>query len=510
MKSVLKTRRLGFEGLEKRELLAGGSLPVPPPAPVAMPSVTVKNLAVPVVDILPGATDVSVSKFALKSNSGREYARLEEVLVIPAWGSEQLSGNMQRFTLRADLNGKPKDGYETVLATAYADYQTDTVDFMVYKPVWIRGSKPVQFQITGSVSAWPWSNSADAEIGVEVAQVFFRNLRNEPVPDERVVYAGVDPTLHTLETKTFSVYQQPLDSSSSVLAGQKDVELIEFSSYWSDGVAPDSVTFVAGQGDLSNAQNYSLWVDINWDGALDYCVQASVMPKNGKVVFSFDSNPSQGLYEVHADIADVLAADPRIQLVFNKDGSGITAKDTETGNALRGVIVNGNGAGQIRLSQYPQFSPVYDILPQSPLVSISLSGSSPMDQTVVQGPVSVTLLTLKVVSAYADAQLSGIGFKLTPVGDGVPLPMPNFEKISVFADGVDLTSMASIIVREDQIDVEFLPGLVIPGNTFKTITLKGVVSNECSFRASVSGAWSSDITTRWGNCNAVGNKITVE
>ena len=349
MRKVLKTRRMGFEALEDRQMLAGGVL------------AQVVNQPVPVLDILPGGQNKVLAELKI-STIGRQYARLTEVLAVPATNSEPLAWNTQTFVLRADLNGKTKDGCEAIIAKARADYETDLVDFNVSRAVWVRPKAVLKVQIVASFNGYYLSGDT---IGVEAAEVSFRDLRNNPIPDERVAYRGVDPTLHTMENKMFSISQSMMDSAGTVLVGQEDVKLVQFNSWWSEAVAPGSVTFVAGQGNLANATNYSLLADYNWDGTWDSRIESAVVSSDGRLTFSFakeDASHNSALYEVHADIADALPTDPRIQLVFTKDGSGLTATNMETNKLLRGVQFNGTGEGQIRLWQSPQYSTAYAIV----------------------------------------------------------------------------------------------------------------------------------------------------
>ena len=333
---------LVLETLEDRFLLSGTT--TPRIAPVPLPTVQVTNLAMKVGDFLPGAVNKPVAEFSAKT-IGRTYARLNEMLFIPAYGSEQLSQNVWQFLLKADLNGRSHDGCEATIGYGYSDWQTDVVDINLYRQVWIRPLYPLRLELTANFSRYM---SGDT-IGVELAQAVFSDLRGQPVPDYQVQYRGVEPVLHKMEFRMLSVSQQPTgNSSTAVSAGQKDVDLLEFYA-WSNVEFSASVAFVATEGSLQNAENYRI-VRKSFDGTPDYVVQGTLI--DNKLVFDFGGSTWQGgSWKLLADIksADQLPADPRLKLSFLSDSSGISATDLETGGLLRGFSLNGVGEGQIQL-----------------------------------------------------------------------------------------------------------------------------------------------------------------
>lgn len=507
-RSLLTSRKLRLETLETRQMLAGGAGRLPPPTP--LPHMVALTQPVAVADVLPGQTFViGKEKFF---SATRTKGMLAEINSLPPDGSDRLASNINRVEVWANLkggtkkDGPRKDGYEEMIGTGYPNWETDCVSITVNRPLWVsQTGVSVEYVAT----AGNWLDGDTIGMGTEYA--VFCDLKGNYVDDGFTTYKGVDPTLHTLNSSCLYLSQQYMDQVGSAVAGQHNVDLLNYYQSWNENVLPGNVTFVASQGDMANIQSFSLWVDTNWDGVSEDCLRAGVTPTNGKLVFNLAGTnaPNGALYKVQGEVADILAEDPRIRMAFDAGGTGITAIDAETGLPLKGFMLNGVGAGQVQLWAEKDMAALYRFVAEAPKIDISLSVSSPIDSTVSLGE-SFTLLAIRIATSNTDALLSGVGFKLTPLGDGTPLPMPNFEKISVFADGVDLTSMISVTIYKDQIQVDFSSGLVIPGNTFKTLTLKGVVSNECSFRTSVSGAWSSDITTKWGNCNAVGNKVTVE
>ena len=340
-------RPLRMEWLENREMLAGGGISVEllPPVPVELSTTFFKvvNQKVPAQDILPGARDVVLAELKL-SAVGRNFGRLTEALAIPAMGSASLNQSAYNYTLRADLNDNPNDGCEAIISYASADWQTDLLTFNVTKPVWVRNA-PITIQVVaGNVSTWL---SGD-KLGVEVAEVSFRDLRNRVVPPENVKYLGVSPVLHNLEKEIVYVNQQYDPGMTAAYAGQKEVPLLTFYA-WGNGASLTDVDFVASQGDLNNVSDFSLWAN-DWRGS-PWVVQDNVVPKDGKVSFDLGEGFVSGAqYQVKGDIATTLVgADPMMKMSFPKNGEGLAGIEIESGIPLRGVAVNGSGAGQIQV-----------------------------------------------------------------------------------------------------------------------------------------------------------------
>jgi len=348
VKSNKRNRRQGrrllrVESLERREMLAGGPIPDPvPPVPVVFPDIVVENVAVPRLDILPGAINQVVAEWNV-SMAGRNFGRLgNEFLVVPAMGSGRLAWTANIFSLRADLNADSADGCETTLATAQVDYETDLLDFNLYQQPWIR-QQPLRVQlVVDRFSTWMSSD----KFGVELAEIDnFRDLRNRLIPAENVNYTGVAPVLHHLEKETVQVSQQYDAGATVAYAGQTEVPMLTFYA-WGNGGALTDLEVVASKGDMGNVSESSLWAR-DWRGTR--LIEEGVVPQNGKLSFNLAANFVNGAeYQVRATIATALTPDSYLMLGFPYDGAGLKGIQIESGRPLRGVAVNG-GAGQIQL-----------------------------------------------------------------------------------------------------------------------------------------------------------------
>ena len=256
MKRVLKlqTRRVRFEALEHRQMLAGGGyVPVlpPPPAPVVHMSVTTQ--VVSVADVLPG-TQFVLGKDTFTVTAGKNgrvnKGQLFGIDLLPADGSDDPTNlaNVQVWANAKGGNAKDgllHDGYETLLGTGWPDWSSNSLDIST-KGIWVSGAGlKVEYIATAN------SYMDGDTIGANTELVTFRDLRGNFVDDGNVVYKGVDPTLHTLESQRLQISQQSGDKYGSALTGQRGVSLFQFGDWWT-GTVSQTVTFTASQGSLDN------------------------------------------------------------------------------------------------------------------------------------------------------------------------------------------------------------------------------------------------------------------
>jgi hypothetical protein len=383
----LQNRALRMEQLEDILTLAG--VPIPVPVQIASPSLKVNTLPTPPAIIVPGQSDVPLARFDISAN-GHSYGRLDELMLVPAGGSEMLAQNITGLHLWADVNGKKgdgprNDGYEVNLGYAQASWQTDVVDFTgMYRPEWAGPSSVLHLEVTADFSGY-LSGSA---IGVDVAWVGLRDLRDQPVPDTNVAYAGASPTLQKMLSATMQASQQQQPQAASVLPGDQ-INPMQF-YLWNNNASPTGVTLVASQGSLLEASGYKMTQDWNYDGVPDVTVQGVVTIKtdgsNGKLYFDFGKTGAMGgTFDVYATAGKVVGKDPFFKLDFPADGSGLTGTDLNTGKPLQGVAVNGSGPGQVRLYANQLWSTVYTIVSPPAEVVVKEIAAPPMIATANPG-----------------------------------------------------------------------------------------------------------------------------
>ncbi len=156
---------------------------------------------------------------------------------------------------------------------------------------------------------------------------------------------------HNIENAArLDVAVKSIGTSDSAVSNQKNINLFRFearSNAHGQGYTMLSASkFIAQQGSLLNAQNYSLWVDTNADGNVDTILQKGVAAMSNLV--NFDNLSGGGyivpantsvIFEVHADIAASLVNNT-LQLGFALGGADYITIDTEV-KELKRVSTNG-------------------------------------------------------------------------------------------------------------------------------------------------------------------------
>lgn len=317
MLKSLKTRRLGMESLERRELLA--------------PLFTVANDRVPSLRILPGGENELLSRETIRATAS--VGILEELNFAVVSGN---ANDLRSVSLMAD--GK-------VIATSYG-YFGDLLKMNLNIPMTV-GAIPRNVQFVASFSTYMQGD----KFAVQLVGAEFSDLNGQAVPDGNVKYSGVKPVVHTLVNNAVFFSQNWQPEVATAFAGQKNIPVFSFQAWTAFGDKPtvvQNMEFVASQGNLKNGINYSLWQN-KWTsgGNVQICLQSGVRPFNGKVVFGHDFVLDNGYqFEIHCDGANTLANDPSLSLAF---GHGFKAKELKTNKQLHGVVENG-GEGQIRIS----------------------------------------------------------------------------------------------------------------------------------------------------------------
>lgn len=402
VKNRAKVRSLRFESLEDRQLLAGGGVTTEAlleqiaalqaqlvvaggggGIPVQQsPMFRVTNDRVPLLTILPGATNKVVAQISI-TTIGRQFGRIDELFVLAAPGSEPISSTANHMSVYLDANNNMSDGYEKLVGMGSADWESDVARLHIWTPIWARQNQTVKFQIKADFN----TSLSGSKFGVETAMASFYDLKNQLVNDSRVLYNGIRPVLHNLETSTLSAYQQTMIPYQSVTAGQDGVKLLEFDA-WGNNTRPTSFSVVASHGGLGNADDYQLNFDQNYDGTPEQTYPGTVSEAGDRVTFQILSStlppqpaakaggPSSwgGRYWVSADMADSIAGDPHIQLAI--PANGVTGINATTGRTLKGVIFNGEGEGQVQIWAQPVQATLFTIVSPEPTVTVKEIESS--------------------------------------------------------------------------------------------------------------------------------------
>lgn len=154
------------------------------------------------------------------------------------------------------------------------------------------------------------------------------------------------------EPFSFNVVEKSIRSADSTVSNDQNITLLRFETLGDENVAVDmtNISFAAKKGSLLNADNYSIWVDTNFDGVVDVVAEDGVVAKNGTVSFfgqnvSFIHQPQYTtIFEVRADVAQSLTSD-ELQLGFATNESGyISLENRDTGEIYDNVSTDGSCA----------------------------------------------------------------------------------------------------------------------------------------------------------------------
>lgn len=421
--------RLGVEPLEQRRLLAVDVLGTPmstfvgpfasnvdgqltPPGAYTAsatagqsPAAQIVNYGIGINPVHPGATDVLLSDLLGWSPTG-SYAELDALIVVPAEGSIPFDGNVDHLSLWGDLDGRPDNGYETLLSTAEPQGDVAILERFSRSVFVGRGHYPA-FQIRADVT-----DSLDGDyLGVQVATAEFSDLRGKPFADHRISHVGT-PTLLPIEiiSGELTIIERMQGATDVAVANQKNVPLVRFEAIASGAdVLVTDVSFVAEEGNLQSANNYSLWVDTNSDGNVDTVLQHGVSASQGRVTFSSLANggyviPSSAFptsFEVHADIASSPPSNI-LQLNFAATDA-VMAELTANGNSL--------DVDDIHLDSSAE-STVYTLVASGDLY-VQQSSTPIRSQDLLGGTLADTVLRLTLHAEYEPVDVTRLSFSLS-------------------------------------------------------------------------------------------------
>jgi uncharacterized repeat protein (TIGR01451 family) len=165
-------------------------------------------------------------------------------------------------------------------------------------------------------------------------------------------------------TARLSVAVQGAATDGAMVKNQKNVSLMRFVILGdpTSDTGLKTVRFVAAAGSLSNAQNYTLYADMDYNGTPETGIKRGVAPVNNTVSFNVEQMIAKSktmVFEVHADVVASPTSDA-LQMAFDTSTSDyITAfgATSGAGGALNRVSTNGvcpaGGSCQIFVAAVP-------------------------------------------------------------------------------------------------------------------------------------------------------------
>lgn len=399
-----RATRLGVDPLEQRMLLSVSPTLAPALVASQLPAVAVSTLRVDnSAPIAANAHDVVLAEMFALPLFG--HGIVDTIDVSSAPGSDmQLHDATTQLMLRGDLNNNPRDGFEAFLG--YAQYRgSDLATFHLSQPVFVGLGYTAKLQVTANMDDFLTGDRFGIQTDVSFVNVFGRRQNNVIEVGKPTIFDVVPAELGTL----FITERQQATSDVAV-ANQKNVPLVRFEANASgaDILATD-FSFVAEQGNLNSANNYSLWVDTNSDGNVDTVLQNGVSASQGRVTFSSLANggyviPSSAFptsFEVHADIA---SSPPSNTLQLNFAATdGVMAELAVNGHSLN--------ADDIHLDASAE-STVYTLVASGDLY-VQQSTTPIRSQDLLGGTLADTVLRLTLHAEYEPVDVTRLSFSLS-------------------------------------------------------------------------------------------------
>ncbi len=307
-----------------------------------------------------------------------------------------------------------------------------------------------------------------------------------------------------------AVAVQSLGTSDTVLKNQKNVTFHRFEVRADADVLLTQFQFVAQQGNLLDAQNYTLWVDTDQDGVVDTKLQSGVTVTNGTIIF--DSIISGGyvtpagkstVYEVKGDmIASPLGALLQIGFATNSS-SYLEAQLVANGSSLVGINTNGTGTGQITVTTTPSIT--YTIVAQGNLY-VTQDPTPLPNRQLLAGALGDTILQLSLRAEYEDISVTDLQF------ESVTGPLRSVERLDLYFAGAT-TPFASATLAGAGSDL-VAPGTFVANlESNQLVVQKGtdvVIVVRPRLKTDANGAISGEVIQLRINPTAVANNATGE
>lgn len=346
-------RRICFEQLEDRSMMAGGLEATYPVIPPALSSqVQVNNLYMASDRILPGASDVVLSQFSL-GTVGRTFAQIvsnkTQFAILPGPG-ESLAGNVENMILRVDADGKASNGCEKTIAYGQPSWEAGgMVVFTANTSLWIRNT-PMKAEVVATRFS-PYLSGES--ISVELAGVFgLRDLGGKEIGADAINYGGADTVVHTMQNHSYQIFQnegKPFQSTST----SENWKLLDFNG-WGNNASLKIVTAVVNNPGNLVPNSLLLVQDNNWDGNGEaFYAGSSIVMQNastGLVTFNLNSGATNS---AHFWVTGLTATRALSDNTFSMTLNSAIATDNATGYWLKGTMQNGQGEGQMQIWTKP-------------------------------------------------------------------------------------------------------------------------------------------------------------
>ncbi len=229
---------------------------------------------------------------------------------------------------------------------------------------------------------------------------------------------------------------------------QKNINLLRFDGYANENrdVLLTDLIFASESGSLTNAQNYTLWVDTNNNGQVDTILQTGVNSQSSRINFSRITGGGYVIpkgktvtFEVHADIAPSLSNNWLMLRFLTSDSTFIGAEYVDTSAPLTGIKLNGACTGQCDIAVTTSPSQLYKIVNQGNLY-VSKDTTPLKNRQLLAGTLGDSILRLNFHADYEDIDVTDL--QLTSSGGTAT----SIDRLELYKEG-SLTPFAHATVE---------------------------------------------------------------
>jgi len=250
----------------------------------------------------------------------------------------------------------------------------------------------------------------------------------------------VSANTHRIAAPTLNVAVQSIGSSDTAVKNSKNINLLRFQARAGEAedVRMTSAVFEGDLGTMTDANNYTLWVDTDGDGNVETVVQTGESADGTPARITFSDFNGGGYvvpaeqtvtFEVHADIASSLNGSSLL-LAFASGATFLEAETADRGSALSGIKLNAAAcaSSSCDITVSTTASKTYSLVNQGDLF-VSKDPSPVRSRQLLGGTLGDSILRLKFRAQNEDIDVTDL--QLSSSGSNAS----SVDRLELYKDG---------------------------------------------------------------------------